>query len=625
MATGHEHALDHPSHGAGHGQPPEIGADGWSRRKFLGAMGVVAAAGLVTPSGLWLPDSSGAAAPNSFTGARALRLAMHVHGSWSEGLASWESQFTQAATNGIDVLYMTDHDFRATASNYLTSLSGVTWVRSTTASLAQQASTVSGGSIRLLAESSSATVAASVTMDLQPKPLAFNRLRTSIAGQSIEHTVTSARLTNGARYEIIVPLSYHPAGTGRAAGNYQLIYRFGAPARSRFTENGGLTGVVAAPTPAAGSVQRLSPETDTAAIWPSMLAMDNSMYGISFRAKSPHKGAVADVRVSGVRFLRTQNTAAAVAANQLQLISTYQPRFPNLTVRATTEVSKTLPDMNPFGIPQYFPDYAHLPTDHDALYAAIVTDVHARKGLISWNHPFGYNTGPLLSAANQATKRRQVFQSMMAVQRFGVDLVEVGYTLRGNVNAATHIALWDTFSRNGNFLTANGTSDDHGGLGWKSLSNGFVTGVWAASRTEPDVLAALAAGRAYAAHLGRWTGGETDLLVDGTVRMGSVSVATKATRSLSIWATNLPAGGSVQLVSGPVDYTAALDPGTTVVRTLAPSAFTGGVATLSVDTSTSRFYRVQVLASDGSVVGCGNPVWLLRAAPPGGIPVPRAG
>ena len=85
---------------------------------------------------------------------------------------------------------MTDHDFRATARNYITSLPATAWVRSTTGSLAQQASTTSGGGFRLLAESSSAAAAASVTLALQPKPLEWNRVRTSIAGQTLDHTVT---------------------------------------------------------------------------------------------------------------------------------------------------------------------------------------------------------------------------------------------------------------------------------------------------------------------------------------------------------------------------------------------------------------------------------------------------
>jgi hypothetical protein len=628
-----DHGRSH-DHGHGYDDDCEVplllddvgasaGGEPWSRREFLGA-GAVAAAGLITPGALWLPEAGSVAAASPFTGSNALRLAMHVHASWSEGLASWEAQFSQAAANALDVLYMTDHDFRSTADNFITTLPPSAWVRSTTGALAQQASTTSGGGFRVLAESSSATAASSVTLALQPKPLAFNRLRTSIAGQTLDHTVTSAALSGGATYEVVVDLSYHPAASGRPAGNYQLVYRFGAASSSRFTENGGLRGVVAAPTPAAGSVQHLSPETDVAALWPTMLPMDNAMYGVSFVAKSPHKGSVADVRVAGVKFLRTQSAPASVTANQAALIAQYQPRFPNLTVRASIEIGEPLPHMNPFGIPQYFPDYAHLPTGSDQLFEAIVADVHARHGVISLNHPFGFNTGPLLSAAARTTKRRQVFAALQGVHDYGVDILEVGYLLRGNVDAATHIDLFDTFARNGTFLTANGTNDDHGGLHWNTLKNGFFTGVWAASRSEADVLAGLSGGRAYAAHLGKWPGGETDLLVDGTVRMGGVSVSTTSPKPLSIWAANLPTGSSVQLVSGPVDFAGAQDPGTSVVRTLAPSAFSAGVATVSVDTSASRFYRVQVLAKDGTVVGCGNPVWLLRTAPPGGIPPARA-
>jgi hypothetical protein len=619
MDDQHQHTHVHTEDAAGSASDREP----WSRREFLG-LGAVAAAGLVTPGALWLPEAGAAAAASSFTGINALRLAMHVHASWSEGMASWEAQFTQASTTGIDVLYMTDHDFRATATDYITSLPTSNWVRTTTGALAQNASTTAAGGFRLLAESSSTTAAASVTLALQPDPLAKNRVRTSIAGQTLEQTVTTATLSGGATYELAVQLSYHPAVSGRPAGAYQLVYRFGAFAAARFTENGGLTGVVTAPTPAAGSVQRLVLETDVAALWPGMLTMDNAMFGVSFSAKSPHKTAVADVKVTGVRFLRTQNSAASVTANQARLITTYQPRFPNLTVRATTEMGEPIPHMNPFGIPQYFPDYANLPTNSDQLFEAIVADVHSKHGLVSLNHPFGFNDGPLLSLADRNTKRQQLFQQLLPIHDYGVDIMEVGYTIRGFVDTATHVALFDTFARNGTFITANGTNDDHGGKVWKGLKNGFFTGAWAATRSDADILAAMSAGRAYTAHLGKWLGGEIDMLVDGTVPMGHVSVATKATRSLSIWAPNLPAGSSVQVVSGPVDFAGVNDPGTSVVRTLAPSAFTGSIATLSVDTSTSKFYRVHVLAADGSYIGVGNPVWLLRAQPPGGIPAARA-
>ncbi|MFZ0324871.1 MAG: hypothetical protein WAN48_12175 [Actinomycetes bacterium] len=596
-----------------------------SRRQFFTVVGG-SALGLLLPDSASAADRAALAAGSMrLTGARPLRLAMHVHGSWSEGLGSWDAQFTQAALNKIDVLYLTDHDFRATGYRYLSTLADPKWVRSTTGSLARQDSTVTAGAVRLLAESASTTSAASVTLAVEPKPTAFNRLRTGIAGQSLRHTIGASTLSNGATYEIVVALSYHPARGGRPAGNYELCYRFGAFGSSRFTENSGLRGVVTAPRQASGTTVTLTPTADVAALWPDMLAMDNCFYGLAFVAKSPKKGAVADVNISAVQFVRTQNDPAHVTANQQALISSYAPRFPTVTARATTEVSRHLPDMNPFGVPQFFSDYAlDTSTNHDAFYRDLVDDIHSGRGVISWNHPFGYNGGPLLSSTERAAKRRTVYDQLRAVDVYGADILEVGYTLRGNVDTNSHLALWDTFSRHGRFLTGNGTSDDHSGLTWKSMGNGFVTGVWASSAADPDIVSALSSGRAYLSHCGRWVDGELDMLVDDVVPMGKASVSSAATRQLKVYISNLPTGGRVEIVSGPVDSSTARDPGMKVLKTLTASSFVQGVASLPVSTTTSTFVRATVKRADGTVIGSGNPIWLLRQAPPGGIPAARA-
>lgn len=603
------------------GRPDPEAARELSRRSLFRAGGL-SAVGLALPRALWLPASASELTRDSFYGRTPLRLAMHVHGSWSEGYGSWEAQFAQAVRNGIDVLYMTDHDIRATARGYRTSLYGVGWVRTSSGPLARHAASALGGAVHLVAESASATRAASVTMTI-PDREARQRLRTSIAGQTLVQRITSAHLTGGARYEIVVPLSLHPAGPGRPAARFELIYRFGGHVRRRYVGPDGRHGIVVLPTPAAGSVQRLRPEADVAALWPTMLAMDNVLYGNSVRVESPRRGAVANVRVASIHFVRSENAPSDVRTNQAHLVATYQPRFPSLTVRRSTEISREVPDMNPFGVGQYFPNYARLSSDHDTRYRQIVSAVHSSGGLISWNHPFGYGHGPLLDWAGQVRRRHRVFAEMWQVHEFAVDILEVGYTLRGHVSTRAHLDLWDTFSRAGRFLTGNGVTDDHLGRSWAARDNGFLTGVWAASRSTADVHAALAAGRAYVAHMGRWPGGTLDLLVDGVVPMGAVAVAPQGSRSMAILAAELPANSVVQLVAGPVDYTGARDPGTVVVRTLTPADFAGGVAQVRVDTSTSRFYRVQVLAVDGSIVGSSNPVWLLRSPPPHGIPVPR--
>ena len=521
--------------------------------------------------------------------------------------------------------YLTDHDSRATARGYLTSLAGVKWVKTSNGALSRQASTTTAGGFRLLAESASTNAAASVSIAVQAKPQAFNRLRTGIAGHSLRHSVTSFGTTGGATYEVVIALSYHPAIADRPAGNYELRYRFGAQPARRFTENNGLRGVVTLPVQAAGTTITLRPDEDAATLWPDMLAIDNAFYGLSFVATSPARGAVADIQVSSVQIVRSQSDPASVIANQERLINTYSPQFPTVTARATTEVSRHLPDMNPFGVPQFFSDYAlDTSSNHDAFYRDIVQQVNAAGGVFAWNHPFGYNGGPLLGSAEMATKRRQVYQQLSSVDVYGADIMEVGYSVRGNVNTATHLALWDTFSRHGRFLTGNGTSDDHGGKSWKALGNGFLTGTWAASASDTDVVSAMRSGRAFVYHCGRWADAELDMLVDDVVPMGMASVSGVGSRKLSVYATNLPPGGRVEIIRGSVDYSGAPDPDVAVVQQFTASALADGQATVAVDTTTSCFVRATVRRSDGTIVGAGNPVWLLRDEPAGGIPGTRA-
>ncbi len=118
------------------------------------------------------------------------------------------------------------------------------------------------------------------------------------------------------------------------------------------------------------------------------------------------------------------------------------------------------------------------------------------------------------------------------------------------------------------------------------------------------------------------------MMVDGSCPMGSVSVSSVTSRQLVATATGVPSDGSLQVLQGAVDYAGTTDPSanTKVVESYSAAqlAASGGSVTLQVDTTESSFLRTQVLRSSGTIVGASNPVWLLRAPPPGGIPTPRA-
>ncbi len=80
------------------------------------------------------------------------------------------------------------------------------------------------------------------------------------------------------------------------------------------------------------------------------------------------------------------------------------------------------------------------------------------------------------------------------------------------------------------------------------------------------------------------------------------------------------------MLQGAVDYAgaAALSANTKIIAAYPTSQLASGSVTLSVSNQAGSFLRTQVLNSDGDVIGLSNPVWLLRSAPPGGIPAARA-
>lgn len=132
-------------------------------------------------------------------------------------------------------------------------------------------------------------------------------------------------------------------------------------------------------------------------------------------------------------------------------------------------------------------------------------------------------------------------------------------------------------------------------------------------------------GRLFAGTLDGFRGA-LDLLVDGVCPMGSVSVSDLATRNLRVIATGVPVGGAVRVAQGTVDYAGASQPAdnTATIATLPDTAFVAGAVDLEVGTTSSGFVRTEVLDAAGRVVGISNPIWLLREAPPSGLPAARA-
>ena len=92
-----------------------------------------------------------------------------------------------------------------------------------------------------------------------------------------------------------------------------------------------------------------------------------------------------------------------------------------------------------------------------------------------------------------------------------------------------------------------------------------------------------------------------------------------------MYATDLPANGTLRVIQGDVDYAGQADvfPQRRVIGHYAASDLASGAVTQTIDTSKASFVRTQVRNASGKVVALSNPVWLLRSAPPGGVPTRR--
>ena len=87
----------------------------------------------------------------------------------------------------------------------------------------------------------------------------------------------------------------------------------------------------------------------------------------------------------------------------------------------------------------------------------------------------------------------------------------------------------------------------------------------------------------------------------------------------------MPACGRFQILQGAADYAGAarLSADTRVIGSYTAAELAGGPVAQRIDTGKDSFVRTQVLDSSGTLAALSNPVWLLRTAPPGGIPAPR--
>jgi predicted metal-dependent phosphoesterase TrpH len=583
----------------------------FDRRRFLAASGLLGISTVGVSIG-----SEASASPKSV--GDPVSMAMHIHGSFSEGIASMEAHLEQARRHGVDVIWWTDHDFRRTAHGYRQKIAfdgeheqeghwDLTWhpVRSGGVAASDLSFVTAPYNPSEPGQKMQVTMTAHPRGDwssYQAEAKAQNVVySTSYCDTSIELDVMLLARDGDARIVIEIVSSYRPARGDRPAGQYRIQYRIGGPV-GRSKEKRGLVGVVGLPPvdPEVWRTITLDPRADHAALWPDTVADDASLWRLRFGVQARQGGSATAV-FDRLTFRRGRDTADDPTARFSAVVEEYRARYPNITQYAAAEVSLVL-HLNAFGGTGRFPHYASPQAVKNPSLSAqreMVTWLHGQGAVVSLNHPLAGAKGPDDLARRLITTRGQ-----------GVDVIEIG-TGRDPFMMGR---VLDAASRNGVFLTANGTTDDHRGTDWMGRRRRWLTRVWSPTTQQADLCAALRGGRAWFYDPLRWDG-LFDLNAGGTTPMGHVKFTRRGVVDVGVRATDLPAGSHLRMVIGKCDFAGPrrVQP---LNRTLVVAArnIRRGRHVVPVKTASGVYVRAMVVLASGKLAGFSNPLWILPEA-----------
>ncbi|MBB5787097.1 hypothetical protein [Jiangella mangrovi] len=587
-----------------------------SRRTLLATAGGAAAAGLALPLVQALPAAAAA------RDLRPVSMAMHIHGSFSEGTASYETHLRQARLNAVDVIWWTDHEFRVGAHDHrrevrfeglreVVNTMEWTWTRSTEGAVTSGAAEFvddphspdePGKAMRLTAAGTGWGI-------LWYTAAAWNQTFSgSLADSTLQLDVLAEQTGPGRELVLELNTSYHPARGGRAAGRYLLQYRIGGSTSGAIVRRAeGLRGYVEIPVPQ-NQWQRvtLRPVDDMRAIWPDLVAADNSMHqlrlGVRVTGQAPTQVVADRLRIDYGR----RDGAGGIELRR-EVLANYAGEFADVTHYEAFEMSMVR-HLNWIGGELAMPELPSPPrrnNDPD-LTEEMIEFMHAHGALVQWNHPL------------DAATPEELVRLMIERNSLGADLMEIGRTPFDDLRW-----VFDAAARNALFITGVGVSDDHAGQNWANLADNNITYVWAASKAKNDLVDALRAGRAWWVDPVRWRGA-MDIELAGRRALGSALVTTAARLNVRLTATGLPDGGALHIIESPVDLPGVADPSPATTSTVVPAAsLVNGRVDHLVVPGDGSFVRLQARDAQNRVIGESNPFWILRDEPPHGIPAAR--
>lgn len=584
-----------------------------------------------------VPTPGVAAAPAE----QAYSVQMHVHGSFSEGIGSIDSHSHEATDVGADVLWWSDHDFRITSYGHVSSFGfedftedmppdgGVVVRRRKRGPRVKELVPVTAGAV-------APGAAEFVTSDPREGAKSM-RLRSTGDGQEFTGyrfaiiadrgllkrplasevtlllSVFPEQVSADARVVIDIAMSEHAPREGLPFETYSVRYVLddagSQPSRQ------GTTFIVPVPF-RAGEWNDLALPVSRDAVrgFPFIQGEDNSlgtiMVGIEAR-----RGASAVARFDDLR-VEQEISGPQVFDRQRKLIDAVGRDYPKLHQLQGVEASWLGHHLNEFSVDTRLVDYDLLTREEpkgergrdfrDRITRRVVEEIHARGGLVSFNHMYG----AMMEGSPARSTRADVLAELLAQRVFGADILEVGYRDRGGHPLADHLWVWDQLGLAGLDLVGTGVSDSHGGPDqrWRTDENNFVSWIYARSPGKADLIEGLRAGRVFFGDIVLFDG-TVDLSTARGARMGQIVVRDAASEDVTVAIDGLAAGDSVRLIVS----------GTEVARWSAASSSFRQTQQVALDPARPTIVRVEAYAPDDTAKVLSNPITFLRDAPDGGI------
>ncbi|MFM8410049.1 MAG: hypothetical protein ACKOCT_07205 [Alphaproteobacteria bacterium] len=585
---------------------------------------------------------------------------LHVHGSYSEGVGSIDSHSWEATDVGADAIWWSDHDFRVDSYRHPATFGFEDWTepldrnepwkeidwlprgraddREEDAGPAKKGlrreplRSLAGGDGAIVADRADEgthsfrvrAIGSGPDFGAHLYPLKASRAmfkRPLGSDVSVAISVFPEKIGPDAHGVVEIGLSEHaPRGDLPMVGHairYVLVDA-SSPAR----RSGAVAEIGVAVEPGRWNRIVLPVARDASESFPGVTPGDDSMVSIAIGVES-RGGAEASVLFDRFR-IEQRLSGAAAWKRQAEVIGDVARDYPRLAELQGSEISYASHHLNEFSLDAGPIDYDDVlarvaerrardpKLDPGDEVARIVVDgVHAKGGLVSYNHMYG---APM-AGRGRLVERDETLEEMVDNRLYGADILEVGYRDRGGHDLADHVGAWDDLAAHGIFPVGVGVSDSHGGnrQRWRTSPNNFVTWILAPAPTKPDLLEGLRAGRAFFGDVTLFDG-SLDMVSDRGFRMGQVVVTDRPQAEISVDVQGLEKGDVLRVVDGGAGASLAVD---------APAFSTKRRIPLRPDRAT--VFRVEADSSKGTAKVLGNPIVFVRSAPEGGVPPARGG